>query len=116
MALGASACHSPNEVAASVPLRITASNSTLQLQNVSAQTVFYFVYERQAAALINWAPCVDPRCASVAGGTVITVPYTTIGGYGRGKTEAILWWWHAEPGPADAQVPGPIAVVGVRLR
>jgi len=115
--LATAACTSPSEVATSAPLTITATNGALQLTNGPAQTVFYFIYERQAAALINWAPCVDPsRCASLAPRAATAVPYGTIGGYGPGKTEAIVWWWHAEPGPADGSVPGPIGAVVVRLR
>ena len=113
--LGA-ACGSPTGPATFLPLRVTAEDSTLALQNVSDQVVFYFVYERQAAALIDWAPCIDQsRCPSLAPAARATVPYTTIGGYMAGKTEAIVWWWYAVPGPADAPVPGPIGVIVVHL-
>jgi hypothetical protein len=112
LALGA-ACGSPVAPDRSHPLRISASNGALQLTNVSDQRVFYFIYERQGAALINWAPCVDlARCSSVAAGALSAVPYSSIGGYAPGKTEAIVWWWYAVPGPADALVAGvPLATV-----
>ena len=110
------ACTSPLTPSASEPLRVSAKNSTLQLANVSDQRVFYFLYERQAAALINWAPCVDPlQCSSVAPGAQVVIPYSAIGAYAPGKTEAILWWWYAVPGPADAPVPGQVSSAVQRL-
>ena len=113
--LGA-ACSSPDGPDASHPLRVNARAGTLQVANVSGQRVFYFIYERQGAALINWAPCVDQaQCSSVAPGTRDTVPYSSIGGYAPGKTEAILWWWYAIPGPADAPVPGEMSAIVLRL-
>src|SRR6266705_247735 len=53
------ACSSPASPPASGSLRIVAQDSALQLENLSNEPVFYLVYERQAAALINWAPCVS---------------------------------------------------------
>ena len=41
--------------------------------------------------------------------------YSTIGGYAPGRTEAIVWWWRAVPGPADAPVPGAVAAIVVHL-
>jgi len=112
--LGA-ACHSPAGPATFGPLRIVAQNGALHVENVSDEAVFYFVYERQAAALINWAPCVNRSCPSLAPRAQTTVPYSTIGGYAPGRTEAIVWWWRAVPGAADAPVPGPVAAIVVRL-
>ena len=113
--LGA-ACTSPSTPAVTDLLTVTARSDTLQIDNASAQRVFFFIYERQAAALIDWAPCVDEsRCSSVAPGAGVTVPYSAVGGYASGKTEAIVWWWYAVPGPADQPVPGKITAIVVRL-
>ena len=112
--LGA-ACNPPTGPVASGPLGIVTRNAALQLKNRSDDAVFYFVYERQGAALINWAPCVSQSCPSVAPRVETTVQYSTIGGYAPGKTEAIVWWWRAEPGPADAPVPGPVTAIVVHL-
>src|SRR5205807_6487729 len=100
------ACQSPAGPAALSPLRIVARDSALQLENLSSEPVFYFVYERQAAALIDWTPCVGQSCPSLAGHAKTGVPYATIGGYAPGKTEAIVWWWRSVPGAADAPAPG----------
>jgi hypothetical protein len=112
--LGA-ACHSLAGPATLRPLKIVAQDGALHLENVSDEPVFYFVYERQAAALINWAPCVSRSCPSVAPRAQATVPYSTIGGYAPERTEAIVWWWRAVPGPADAPVPGAVAAIVVQL-
>src|SRR5205809_238554 len=89
--LGA-ACHSPAGPATLGPLKIVAQDGALHLENASDEPVFYFVYERQSAALINWAPCVSRSCPSLEPRAQASVPYSTIGGYAPGRTEAIVWW------------------------
>ena len=60
----------------------------------------YFVYEREGAALINWAPCVDPlRCPSLGPGDRVVIHNAAIGGYAPGKGEAIVWWWRGPSPP-----------------
>lgn len=107
----AAACNHPAGPPASGPLRVVTVDAGLQLQNLSHDQVFYFVYERQGAALIDWAPCVSSSCPSLAPRAQTTMAYSAIGGYAPGKTEAIVWWWRAEPGPADAPVPGPVTAI-----
>jgi hypothetical protein len=78
----------------------TSEVGAIALTNQSSARVFYFVYEREGAALINWAPCVDPsRCASLGPDERVVIPNTAIGGYAPGKAEAIVWWWHGPPPP-----------------
>jgi len=113
--LVSAACSSPASPTASGSLRIVAQDSALQLENLSNEPVFYFVYERQAAALINWAPCVSQSCPSLAPQAHGSLKYSAIGGYAPGKSEAIVWWWSAVPGPADAPVPGPVRATVVHL-
>jgi hypothetical protein len=96
-------------------LRVSAKDAAVQLTNDSERPVFYFVYERGAAAGINWAACIDATCPSVAPGSRAAAPYSAIGGYGPGKREAIVWWWEAVAGPDGEPVVGAIhaAVVGL---
>ena len=108
LVLCSAACTSPASPGTSGPLRVIAQNSALVVENQSADPVFFLVYERQAAAVINWAPCVTQACPSIGPGARTILPYAAIGGYAPGKTEAIVWWWRAVPGPADAPVPGPV--------
>jgi hypothetical protein len=112
--LGA-ACNSPTGIRGS-PLTVLATGASLHLENHSDRRTFYFIYEREAAAVINWAQCVDPsRCASLVPGGRTAVPYSAVGGYEYGKTEAIVWSWEAVPGPARQPIPGPVHAVVVRL-
>jgi hypothetical protein len=112
--LGA-ACGSPTGIPDSA-LTVLAKGGSLQLENHADHRTFYFIYEREAAAVINWAQCVDPsRCASLAPGGRTAVPYSAIGGYERGKTEAIVWSWEAVPGPGKQPIPGPVQAVVVGL-
>jgi hypothetical protein len=112
--LGA-ACNPLAGPAALSPLGIDTKDAALHLENRSDEPVYYFVYERQGAALINWEPCVSQSCPSLAARAKATLTYSTIGGYAPGKTEAIVWWWRAEPGPADAPVPGRVTAIVVHL-
>jgi hypothetical protein len=109
------ACSSPTAPRPDSPLRVSAKGAAVRLENASARPVFYLVYERGAAAVINWAACVDPACPAVAPGGRAAVPYPAIGGYAPGKREAIVWWWEAVAGPAGAPVPGAVHAVVVGL-
>jgi len=113
--LSGAACGSPTGIPGS-SLTVLAKGGSLQLENHSDRRTFYFIHEREGAAVINWAPCVDPsRCASLAPGGQTAVPYSAIGGYERGKTEAIVWSWQAVAGAAKQPIPGPVHAVVVRL-
>jgi hypothetical protein len=86
------ACSSPTG-----PLDVKANPASLRLTNSSATPVYYFIVERQTAALINWALCADPvACVSVPPHGQITVPYEQIAGYTSQAREAIVYWWHLE--------------------
>jgi hypothetical protein len=81
---------------------------SLQLENHSDRRTFYFIHEREDAALIDWAQCVDldpSVCASLVPGERTAVPYSAIGGYEPGKTEAIVWSWQAVPAPGRHPIP-----------
>jgi hypothetical protein len=113
--LGA-ACGSPTGPGSD--LTVLAKGGSLQLQNHSDRRTFYLIYEREGAALINWAQCVDPDpsvCPSLEPGERTVVPYSAIGGYQPGKTEAIVWSWKAVPGPGRRSTPSPVHSTVVRL-
>jgi hypothetical protein len=94
---------------------VLSGDGILQLRNDLRERAFYFAYEREAAAAIDWAPCVEPsRCPSLAPESRVDLAYATIGGYQPGKREALVWWWVAV-GPPDQAVPGPIHHVVVGL-
>jgi hypothetical protein len=109
------ACGSPSEPSLSsstFPLQVTGDGSALELVNLTDRPAFFFIYERERAALINWAACADStRCEFVPPRGRIRVPYTRIGAYEPGKQEAIVWWWESLGGA----VPGQIHSLVVRL-
>ena len=96
----------------SSPVRVTADGTSLELLNFSDRPAFYIIYEREAAALIDWATCVDtPGCEFVGAHSRVRVPYSAIGGYQPGKREAIVWWWQSLGG----SVPGGTHSIVARL-
>jgi len=76
-------------------LTATATAGVLRLQNASSQAVNYFVLARDAAPLIDWAPCAGPTCPAVPAGGSVSLPYSGIVGYTSATKEAIAWWWHS---------------------
>ena len=97
-------CSRPSDPAAEFPLIASARPGAVELVNPALGVKFYFLYEREGAALINWAPCVDPvRCPSLGSGERVVIPNTAIGGYTPAKSEAIVWWWYGPepPSPED---------------
>ena len=91
-------CEVPSRPPTSVSdgvLTATATASVLRLRNASSQAVNYFVLARDAAPLIDWAPCAGPTCAAIAAGGSVSLPYSQIVGYSSATKEAIIWWWHS---------------------
>jgi len=116
MLLLVGACGSPTGPGAD--LTVLAKSGSLRLENRSDRRTFYFIYERENAALINWAQCVDldpSVCPSLAPGEHLVVPYSAIGGYEPGKTEAILWSWVAVLGKGRHPLPSSAHATVVRL-
>ena len=92
--LGFAACSDTTGPPPADSVLATTEAGAIALTNRSSSRIFYFVYDREGAALINWAPCVDrQRCASLAPGDRVVIPNTTIGGYAPDSDEAIVWWW-----------------------
>lgn len=70
------------------------------LSSAAAQPTFYLVVERETAAVIDFATCIDqPQCRSVGPGSTVRVPYSEITGYHSGSKEAVVYWWRAVQGP-----------------
>jgi hypothetical protein len=79
----------------------------VRLSNAAEIPTFYFVVERETAAVIDFAPCVEgPRCPSVAPGATVQIPYSRISGYQAGSKEAIVFWWRSARTPAGLQPDG----------
>ena len=98
--LAALACNSP--VAVGGTLDVSVAPTGLRIVNNSGAPAYFFAVERETAARINWAPCVDPeQCREVAVGAETTVPYTAVAGWAPGAHEAIVYWWHLVPETGD---------------
>ena len=75
---------------------IQATGREVVLRNTAAQSTFYLVVDREAAASINFAVCVgEPPCRSVAPDSSVRIPYGEITGYHEGSREAVVYWWRA---------------------
>lgn len=99
-------CGSAAEPSEPESVSVVSRSGTLQLTNRSARSVYFFIYERQAAAAINWAQSVAGP--GIPPGRRATVRYTDIGGYAPNTAQAILWWWEAVAGPGGRLEPGEI--------
>jgi hypothetical protein len=73
---------------------IHTTGEEIVLSNAADKPVFYFIVERQTAALLDFATCVQGRdCKSVAPGQTVRIPYRQIAGYKPERKEAIVYWW-----------------------
>lgn len=87
--------------------------SSLVVTNKTSARIYYFVVGRATAALINWAPHLDPE-NSVARGTSALVRHEHIF-RSDDETEAIVFWWHAVERAGQLPAPGEIQAVVVGL-
>src|SRR5437773_3533841 len=71
------ACSSPTD---QLTVASTGTQS-LRLANKTAEPIYYFAVESDAAALIDWVACTDPvQCKHVAPYGVSAIPYDQIAG------------------------------------
>jgi hypothetical protein len=96
---GSLACGDPASVTQE-QFTIHATGREVVLSNAAAQPTFYLVVERETAAVIDFATCIDqPQCRSVSPDSTVRVPYSEITGYRPGSKEAVVYWWRAVQGP-----------------
>ncbi|HEY4648970.1 MAG TPA: hypothetical protein VIG95_07660, partial [Gemmatimonadales bacterium] len=75
---------------------IQTTGEEVVLSNAADKPTFYFIVERETAALLDFATCVKgPDCKSVAPGRTIRIPYRQITGYRPERKEAIVYWWRS---------------------
>ncbi len=103
--LAVSSCRSTTAPSADpVPdpvVQSSASEDGLKLVNPTDKTIYYTAFERTWATngLFIWAACTEPdSCPSVAPGATVKIPYSAIGGYKPGASEAIVYFWELVPG------------------
>jgi hypothetical protein len=75
------------------------------LTNAADKPTFYFIVERETAAVLDFATCVEgPRCKSVPPKTTARIPYRQIAGYKPDRKEAIVYWWRSVMAPTGLRV------------
>ena len=102
------ACGGDSTAPAGDQLTIQTTGEEVILSNPAERPAFYFIVERETAAVLDFATCVEgPRCKSVAPGTTARIPYRQIAGYKPDRKEAIVYWWRsvmASTGPRVDEV------------
>ena len=88
-------CQSAPTAVSDGTVTVTSSAGALRLANGSSFPVNYFLLARDAAPLIDWAPCAGPGCPVIpAHGTVIA-PRGQVAGLSAGTTEVVTYWWRS---------------------
>jgi hypothetical protein len=105
LALAFAACAPPATRAAEQPagapedaglrVEVDAPGRALTLANGDTATLYYQLFERRFAALVNWAPCRPDimTCPAVAPNGRTRIPFDSIRGYGPDARDAIVYWW-----------------------
>lgn len=84
-------CGEPTGPVNSELLVADARQGTVRLANRTRESVYYFVVERNFAALASFAACTDPAtCPKVPARGTIEVDYDDVAGYEPGAAEAIV--------------------------
>jgi hypothetical protein len=84
---------------------IQTTGEEVVLSNAAEKRTFYFIVERQTAAVMDFATCVEgPDCKSVAPGTTVRIPYRQIAGYKPDRKEAIVYWWRSVLAPTGPRM------------
>jgi hypothetical protein len=84
---------------------IQTTGEEVVMSNPAEKPTFYFIVERETAAVLDFATCVKgPRCKSVAPGTTARIPYRQIAGYKPDRKEAIVYWWRSVMAPTGPRV------------
>lgn len=93
------ACDLPLDGGDGPAVRARAGGQTLSVTNTGSRPVHHMVYEYVDAGTIFWGKCTpaNQECPVLAPGQTLRIPYTELGGYDPGDTQAIVYWWESEP-------------------
>ena len=99
------ACGGDSTAPSGDQLTIHTTGEEVVLSNPAERPAFYFIVERETAAVLDFATCVEgPRCKSVSPGTTARIPYRQIAGYKPDRKEAIVYWWRSVMAPTGLRV------------
>ncbi|MDN5204879.1 hypothetical protein QQ008_26040 [Fulvivirgaceae bacterium BMA10] len=76
-------------------LEVSSHDKVLKIHNRFESEIYYFVVERNTAALINWVPRVGKNSPFVESGKTVEVNFESILGYKDDAEEAIVYYWIA---------------------
>jgi hypothetical protein len=94
-----------NTAATEDEFTISATGTEVVLSNPTEKPTYYFIVEREMAAVLDFTTCVEgPRCRNVAPGTTARIPYRQIAGYKSDRKEAIVYWWRSVLAPTGPRV------------
>jgi hypothetical protein len=81
---------------------VAKGGSLVRIANGREAPIFFFVVERETAAVIDWDACRNPdACPRVDPGEIEMLQVTAIVGFRPDAEEAILYWWHLIPTEGD---------------
>jgi hypothetical protein len=84
---------------------IQTTGEEVVLSNATEKPTYYFIVERETAAVLDFTTCVEgPRCQNVPGGATVRIPYRQITGYSPDRKEAIVYWWRSVLAPTGPRV------------
>jgi hypothetical protein len=83
----------------------------IRATNGTNRPVLYRVYEQSLAGAIDYIPCDDvATCPSIPGGEAVTIPWSTVPGYGAARHTYLVQWHHAPPAFAGRPSGGTLEV------
>ena len=114
----AGGCESSTGLVSLEGVRAAARGDEVEVINGRQEPIWVFVVGRKASAYVDWAPCVSGATCQppIEAGARRTYRFDPETQEGEREREVLVYWWTAEPGPADEAVPGRIRAMIVPVR
>lgn len=110
------ACGEPAAPVSTELLVADARQGTVRLANLTRESVYYFVVERDFAALALFAPCANPiTCPKVPARGNVEVDYDDVAGYQAGAKEAIVFHYRLVPAAGEGFRPDSVRALVIPL-
>lgn len=109
-------CGEPTAPVSSELLVADARQGTVRLANLTRESVYYHVVEREFAALALFAQCTNPvTCPKVPARGTIEVDYDDVAGYKAGAEEAIVLHYRLVPAAGEGFRPDSVRALVIAL-
>ncbi len=113
--LAMSGCAAPTGLDSGAVVAVNRQQD-IAITNRTRRDIYTFVVGREAAALLNWAPCVSgPSCVPIPPGKTRRGPYATSQLISSPEREVLVYWWYAVRDPDRRLRPGSVQVEIVTL-